>query len=143
MRVEAYSAVNRIYQSGAASSTKKGGSTASYSDKLEISRTAKDYQTAKEAVSRTSEVREDKVAQIKAAMEAGTYRVSAQEVAGKMHLLMYLDRKMQSIKNCWSYPITRQRQLSVRILSGYRIFWFRNRLRLMPLTNWNSSVWKM
>ena len=74
MRVEAYSAVNRIYQSGAAS----------YSDKLEISRTAKDYQTAKEAVSRTSEVREDKVAQIKAAMEAGTYRVSAQEVAGKM-----------------------------------------------------------
>ena len=84
MRVEAYSAVNRIYQSGAASSAKKGGSTASYSDKLEISRTAKDYQTAKEAVSRTSEVREDKVAQIKAAMEAGTYRVSAQEVAGKM-----------------------------------------------------------
>ena len=81
MRVEAYSAVNRIYQSGAASSAKKGGSTASYSDKLEISRTAKDYQTAKEAVSRTSEVREDKVAQIKA---AGTYRVSAQEVAGKM-----------------------------------------------------------
>ena len=80
MRVEAYSAVNRIYQSGAASSAKKGGSTASYSDKLEISRTAKDYQTAKEAVSRTS----DKVAQIKAAMEAGTYRVSAQEVAGKM-----------------------------------------------------------
>ena len=63
MRVEAYSAVNRIYQSGAASSAKKGGSTASYSDKLEISRTAKDYQTAKEAVSRTSEVREDKVAQ--------------------------------------------------------------------------------
>ena len=84
MRVEAYSAVNLIYQSGAASSAKKGGSTASYSDKLEISRTAKDYQTAKEAVSRASEVREDKVAQIKAAMEAGTYRVSAQEVAGKM-----------------------------------------------------------
>ena len=31
----------------------------------------------------------------------------------------------------------------VRILSGYRIFWFRNRHVLMPLTNWNSSVWKM
>ena len=89
MRVEAYSAVNRIYQSGAASSAKKGGSTASYSDKLEISRTAKDYQTAKEAVSRTSEVREDKVAQIAehtviTITKAGTYRVSAQEVAGKM-----------------------------------------------------------
>ena len=84
MRVEAYSAVNRIYQSGAASSAKKGGSTALYSDKLENSRTAKDYQTAKEAVSQTSDVREDKVAQIKAAMEAGTYRVSAQAVAGKM-----------------------------------------------------------
>ena len=42
-----------------------------------------------------------------------------------------------------SYPITRQRQLSVRILSGYRIFWFRNRHVLMPLINWNSSVWKM
>lgn len=47
MRVEAYSAVNRIYQSGAASSAKKGGSTASYSDKLEISRTAKDYSDSK------------------------------------------------------------------------------------------------
>lgn len=84
MRVEAYSAVNRIYQSGAASSAKKGGSAASYSDRLEISRTAKDYQVAKEAVLKTSDVREDKVAQIKAAMEAGTYRVNAEKVADKM-----------------------------------------------------------
>lgn len=84
MRVEAYSAVNRIYQSGAASSAKKGGIAASYSDRLEISRTAKDYQVAKEAVLRASEVREDKVAKIKSAMEAGTYKVNAQDIADKM-----------------------------------------------------------
>lgn len=36
MRVEAYSAVNRIYQSGAASSAKKGGSTASYLSLIHI-----------------------------------------------------------------------------------------------------------
>lgn len=84
MRVDAYSAVSQIYHKGAASSVKKKGGTASYSDKLEISRTAKDYQVAKEAVSNASEVREDKVAYIKAKMAAGTYRVSAEAVAGRI-----------------------------------------------------------
>lgn len=84
MRVDAYSAVSQIYHSGAASSVKKNSSTASYSDKLEISRTAKDYQVAKEAVSNVSEVREDKVAYIKAKMAAGTYHISAEAVAGKL-----------------------------------------------------------
>lgn len=58
-------------------------------------------------------------------------------------LIDVLGQEDAEYENCWSYPITRQRQLSVRILSGYRIFWFRNRHVLMPLTNWNSSVWKM
>lgn len=84
MRVEAYSAVSQIYQKGTASSVKKNDSTASYSDKLEISRSAKDYQVAKEAVSNTSDIREDKVAAIKAKMAAGTYKVSAEAVAAKM-----------------------------------------------------------
>lgn len=84
MRVDAYSAVSQIYHKGAASSVKKNNSTVSYSDKLEISRSAKDYQVAKEAVSSLSEVREDKVAYIKAKMAAGTYHVSAQAVANKI-----------------------------------------------------------
>lgn len=84
MRVEAYSAVSRIYQKGAAAAVKKSSSTASYSDKLEISRSARDYQVAKEAVNNASDIREDKVALIKAKMASGSYNVSAEAVAQKM-----------------------------------------------------------
>ena len=58
-------------------------------------------------------------------------------------LIDVLGQEDAEYKKLLEFPITRQRQLSVRILSGYRIFWFRNRHVLMPLTNWNSSVWKM
>ena len=42
--------------------------TSSVSDKFEISDTAKTYQTARTAVSKASDVREDKIADIKARM---------------------------------------------------------------------------
>lgn len=86
MRVEAYSAVSRLYNSSSSSvsQVKKSGYTRSFSDKLEISNTANSYQTARAAVNSVSDVRMDKVASIKAQMKAGTYSVSSEAVADRI-----------------------------------------------------------
>ena len=80
MRIDAYNAVNQINQTSQISKAK----TASVSDKFEISDTAKTYQTARTAVSKASDVREDKIADIKARMAAGTYNISSEAVADKI-----------------------------------------------------------
>ncbi|MBP5305500.1 MAG: flagellar biosynthesis anti-sigma factor FlgM [Lachnospiraceae bacterium] len=83
MRIDPFNKVTQLYQ---ASKPKKANATekASFSDKLELSRAGKDLQVAKSAVASASDVREDKVAQIKAQMEAGTYSVSARDIAEKL-----------------------------------------------------------
>ena len=85
MRIDAYNAVNQIYQTSQISKTKTAAKTSSVSDKFEISDTAKTYQTARTAsVSKASDVREDKIADIKARMAAGTYNISSEAVADKI-----------------------------------------------------------
>lgn len=83
MRVDAYSAVSQIYQT---SKNIKSSSTArTYgSDKCEISQFGKDYQIAKKALGEIPDVREDKVAEIKNAIDEGTYNVSAEDFAAKL-----------------------------------------------------------
>ena len=66
MRIDAYNAVNQIYHTS------------------QISKAAKTYQTARTAVSKASDVREDKIADIKARMAAGTYNISSEAVADKI-----------------------------------------------------------
>jgi negative regulator of flagellin synthesis FlgM len=44
----------------------------------------RDYQIAKNAVSEASDIREDKVAQLKDMVESGTYQVSADDFASKL-----------------------------------------------------------
>lgn len=88
MRIDAYNAVNQIYQtsqiSKAKTAAKTAAKTSSVSDKFEISDTARTYQTARTAVSKASDVREDKIADIKARMAAGTYNISSEAVADKI-----------------------------------------------------------
>lgn len=83
MRIDALNQVSHLYQ---ANKTKKisKSSEIEKKDQFEISQSAKDYQTAKKALSQTPDIREDKVAEIKNAMNTGTYNVSAQEIADKM-----------------------------------------------------------
>lgn len=83
MRVDAVNQVSQIYKPSSAKKVEKSGAVKSR-DAYEISQFAKDYQTAKNAVSEASEVREEKVAQIKEALASGNYNVSAQEVAEKI-----------------------------------------------------------
>lgn len=83
MRIDAFNKVNQLYKTNSVKSTAKTSGN-SFSDKLEISQTAKDYQVAKQIVVRTPDVREDRVNDIKARMDAGTYNINAQEVADKL-----------------------------------------------------------
>lgn len=83
MRVDAYNKISQVYQTSAVKKTAKAaGNTAS--DQLEISRTAKDYQVAKQAVAGTQDIRTDKVNDIKKRIESGSYNISMEEVADKM-----------------------------------------------------------
>jgi negative regulator of flagellin synthesis FlgM len=83
MRVDAYNKISQVYQANAVKKTMKTAGT-STTDQLEISRTAKDYQVAKQAVAGTQEVRTDKVNDIKKRIESGTYNISMEEAADKM-----------------------------------------------------------
>jgi len=83
MRIEAYNAVSQVYQSNTKMAT-KANSVANANDKFEISQTAKCYQVAKQAVSVAPDIREDKVADIKAKMSSGTYTVKSEDFADKV-----------------------------------------------------------
>jgi len=83
MRIDAFNKVSELYKSSSIKSTGKTPSS-SFSDKLEISQTGKDYQVAKQIVARTPDIRETKISDIKARMEAGTYNVSTEDTADKI-----------------------------------------------------------
>ena len=83
MRIDAYNAVNQVYQTNA--QTKKVVTEKKVSsDKLEISQTGKDIAVAKKAIAEAPDVREDRVESIKRQMAEGTYSVSLEDVADKM-----------------------------------------------------------
>lgn len=83
MRIEAYTQVQQLYNTKKTSrpqTTARTGAT----DKLQISSFGKDIQTAKAAVSGSSDIREDVVAPIKARVQSGTYEVSNESFADKL-----------------------------------------------------------
>lgn len=84
MRIDAYSAVNQVYQAKSSYKSKAVNAYTHADDKFEISETAKSYSTAKTAVSQASDIRMDKVADIKAKLAAGTYNISSEDIADKM-----------------------------------------------------------
>lgn len=63
--------------SSAAGSTAKG-------DKVDLSAKAQELQAASEAIKKMDDVDHAKVAEIKAQIEAGTYKIDANKIAGKM-----------------------------------------------------------
>lgn len=83
MRIDAFNKVSQLYNTGSVKSTAKATGS-SFNDKLEISQTGKDYHVAKQIVANTSDVREDKVNDIKDKIASGTYDVSMEEVADKL-----------------------------------------------------------
>ncbi|MGD9366357.1 MAG: flagellar biosynthesis anti-sigma factor FlgM [Desulfobacteraceae bacterium] len=64
--------------------TPKGASPAARGDQVELSAKAKELQAAREAILKMDDVDHEKVANIKARIKAGTYKVDADKIAGKM-----------------------------------------------------------
>lgn len=83
MRVDAYNKITQLYQTSKVKSTSKINSVGK-KDEVEISSVGKDFQVAKQALNKISDVRADKVNDIKSRMEAGTYNISGKEIADKL-----------------------------------------------------------
>ena len=81
MRVEAFNAVAQVYQPTKAQTKGNVGKTATAGrDEVQISSFGKDFQIAKQAVANASDVREDKVAEMKSKY-SGDYQVDTGDFA--------------------------------------------------------------
>lgn len=90
MRIDAYNQINSYYKQ----TTRKAAAKNSYSqgttDQVSFSSIGRDMQTAKSALAGTADVRADKVADLKARIEAGTYNVSGESFADKILSAYYM-----------------------------------------------------
>ena len=84
MRIDAYNQIAQLYGVSQTAKTQKTQSTAQASDRVSISQAGRDYQVAKKAVSEASDIREDKVAQLKNMVDSGQYQVSGDDFASKL-----------------------------------------------------------
>lgn len=88
MRIDAYIQVNQLHIIQVNRRAKLNTANSDSRDSLEISSYANAYQVAKkaagDAVSQGTDVRMDRINDIKARMEAGSYHVSVEDVADKM-----------------------------------------------------------
>lgn len=83
MRIDAYAQVQQLYGNKKTHKVQKETKTA-FKDQLQISSKGKDIQTAKNAVANAEDVREEVVAPLKKAVNAGTYEVSGDKFAQKL-----------------------------------------------------------
>ena len=85
MRIDAYNQIAQLYGVQKSYNTQKTNKPASMgSDQLQISQMGYTHQVAKTAVSEAYDVREDKVAKLKAQIQAGTYSVNPDDFASKL-----------------------------------------------------------
>ena len=84
MRIDAYNQVAQLYGAQNRTRVQKAQNAYSVSDQVSISQAGKDYQIARNAVSQASDIREDKVAQLKQMVDSGTYSVSPDDFASKL-----------------------------------------------------------
>lgn len=83
MRIDALNQVSQLYKNNKTKETSKVSRT-SKSDKVEISDFGRELQVAKQAISETTDFREDKVKAIKERMDNGTYDVSMSDLCDKL-----------------------------------------------------------
>lgn len=83
MRIEAYNQIAGLYKTSKTTKTCNNYGVGG-KDEVQISQTGRDFQIAKQAVAQSSNIREDKVAQLKAKIESGEYQISADDFAAKL-----------------------------------------------------------
>ena len=84
MRIDAYNQVAQIYKTNKAGKVTTASSVANARDEVQISSFGRDYQIAKQAVQEASDIRTDKVAELKARVNAGNYHVDNGDFASKL-----------------------------------------------------------
>ncbi len=84
MRIDAYNQVAQLYGVQSNYKTQKTSSVSAPKDQVSISQVGCDYQVAKSAVSEASDIREDKVAQLKSMIDSGNYSVEPGDFASKL-----------------------------------------------------------
>lgn len=84
MRIDAYNQIAQLYGASKNTRMQRVQNTAQVSDEVSISQAGRDYQVAKKAVSEASDIREDKVAQLKSMIDSGNYEVSGDDFASKL-----------------------------------------------------------
>ena len=83
MRIEAYNQIAGLYKASGTTKT-RGNYSVGGRDQVQISRAGRDFQVAKQAVAQSPDIREDKVAQLKAKIDSGEYQVTAGDFASKL-----------------------------------------------------------
>ena len=84
MRIDAYNQIAALYKTTKPSKVAGTAEISSARDQVQISRAGKDYQIAKQAVAAASDIREDKVAELKSSIKSGNYDVDTGDFASKL-----------------------------------------------------------
>ena len=84
MRIDAYNQIAQIYKTNKAGKVTTASSVATARDEVQISSFGRDYQIAKQAVQEASDIRNDKVAELKSRVDAGNYHVDNGDFASKL-----------------------------------------------------------
>ena len=84
MRIDAYNQVAQLYKTTKAGKVKAASSAVQARDEVQISSFGRDYQIAKQAVQEASDIRTDKVAELKSKVNAGNYNVDNGDFASKL-----------------------------------------------------------
>ncbi len=84
MRIESLNQVAQIYNKNKAARTQRASAADTSRDEVQISSFGRDYQIAKQAVAEASDIREDRVAQLKESVNAGNYNVDVDDFANRL-----------------------------------------------------------
>ena len=85
MRIDAYNQVAQVYGVNKTNSTTKTNAARPMAkDQVSISSAGRDFQVAKQAVSEASDIREDKVAEVKSRIDSGNYNVDTGDFASML-----------------------------------------------------------
>ena len=84
MKINQISQITKMYETTSIKKITPQDTKIKHKDDLKISETAKYFQLAFKAAKDAPDIRTEKVEKIKAQIDAGTYNVSAQEVASKI-----------------------------------------------------------
>lgn len=84
MRIEAYNQIASLYKTNKTAKTRQAYGVGSVKDEVQISQIGRDVQIAKQAVAEASDIREDKVAELKTRIQSGNYNVDSGDFASML-----------------------------------------------------------